>query len=141
MALLDRKALLKKEDLKIEKVDLGNGEFVYVRQMSAREKDQFEMSLMKPVYDDSGNLIRMEQTLEDFRAKLAVNTVCDEKGNLILLPDDYVLLSKNISAAKLEKIVNVAQRLNRITEKDKEELVKNSEQGPVDDSLSDSARH
>lgn len=141
MALLDRKALLKKEDLKIEKVDLGNGEFVYVRQMSAREKDQFEMSLMKPIYDDSGNLIRMEQTLEDFRAKLAVNTVCDEKGNLILLPDDYVLLSKNISAAKLEKIVNVAQRLNRITEKDKEELVKNSEQGPVDDSLSDSARH
>lgn len=141
MALLDRKALLKKEDLKIEKVDLGNGEFVYVRQMSAREKDQFEMSLMKPVYDDSGNLIRMEQTLEDFRAKLAVNTICDEKGNLILLPDDYVLLSKNISAAKLEKIVNVAQRLNRITEKDKEELVKNSEQGPVDDSLSDSARH
>ncbi len=141
MALLDRKALLKKEDLKIEKVDLGNGEFVYVRQMSAREKDQFEMSLMKPIYDDSGNLIRMEQTLEDFRAKLAVNTICDEKGNLILLPDDYVLLSKNISAAKLEKIVNVAQRLNRITEKDKEELVKNSEQGPVDDSLSDSARH
>jgi len=127
MALLDRKALLKKEDLKIEKVDLGNGEFVYVRQMSAREKDQFEMSLMKPIYDDSGNLIRMEQTLEDFRAKLAVNTICDEKGNLILLPDDYVLLSKNISAAKLEKIVNVAQRLNRITEKDKEELVKNSE--------------
>lgn len=141
MALLDRKELLKKEDLKIEKVDLGNGEFVYVRQMSAREKDQFEMSLMKPIYDDSGNLIRMEQTLEDFRAKLAVNTICDEKGNLILLPDDYVLLSKNISAAKLEKIVNVAQRLNRITEKDKEELVKNSEQGPVDDSLSDSARH
>lgn len=141
MALLDRKALLKKEDLKIEKVDLGNGEFVYVRQMSAREKDQFEMSLMKPVYDDSGNLIRMEQTLEDFRAKLAVNTICDEKGNLILQPNDYVLLSKNISAAKLEKIVNVAQRLNRITEKDKEELVKNSEQGPVDDSLSDSARH
>jgi len=141
MALLDRKALLKKEDLKIEKVDLGNGEFVYVRQMSAREKDQFEMSLMKPIYDDSGNLIRMEQTLEDFRAKLAVNTICDEKGNLILLPDDYVLLSKNISAAKLEKIVNVAQRLNRITEKDKEELVKNSEQGPVDDSLSDLARH
>lgn len=141
MALLDRKALLKKDDLKIEKVDLGRGEFVYVKQMSAREKDQFEMSLMKPIYDSNGNLLRMEQTLEDFRAKLAVNTICDEKGNLILLPEDYALLSENISAAKLEKIVAVAQRLNRITEKDKEELVKNSEPGPIDDSPSDSARH
>ena len=141
MALLDRKALLKKDDLKIEKVDLGRGEFVYVKQMSAREKDQFEMSLMKPIYDSNGNLLRMEQTLEDFRAKLAVNTICDEKGNLILQPEDYALLSENISAAKLEKIVAVAQRLNRITEKDKEELVKNSEPGPIDDSPSDSARH
>ena len=37
MALLDRKKLLTKEDFKVEKVDLGDGDFVYVRQMSGRE--------------------------------------------------------------------------------------------------------
>lgn len=119
MKLLNKQDLLKKQELKIEKVVLSNDSFVFVREMTGRERDQFERSLYKL---DSEN--KISQTLEDFRAKLAVNTICDEKGNLILDAKDYADLSKNISASMLEKIVNKAQELNKITEEDKEALVK-----------------
>lgn len=123
--LLNRDALLKKEELKKEKVDLGGGKFVYVRQMTGRERDRFEQSLLKEVKGPKGK-VSYEKSLEDFRAKLAVNTVCDEKGNNLLEPDDTETLSTHMSAAKLEKIVDAAQELNKITEEDKEAIVKNS---------------
>jgi hypothetical protein len=138
MALLDRKGLLAKEELKIEKVDLGKDKFVYVRQMTGRERDRFEQSLMKEVRQANGD-INYERSLEDFRAKLAVNTICDEKGNNLLEPNDYPTLSKHMSAARLELIVNKSQELNRISQEDRENLVKNSAGGQSDNSTSDSA--
>ena len=80
MALLDRKALLAKEKLEVTKVDLGDGNYVFVRQMTGRERDRFEQSLIKENKNAEGGY---EKTLEDFRAKLAVCTVSDEDGNLI----------------------------------------------------------
>ena len=124
MALLNREQLLTREELKTEKVNLGKGDFVYVRQMTGRERDRFEQSMVKEVKGD-GDEIHYERSLEDFRAKLVVNTVCDENGKNLLQPEDYPVLSQNMSAARLELIVNAAQRLNRISEADKEALVKN----------------
>lgn len=135
MALLDRKALLAKEKLEVTKVDLGDGNYVFVRQMTGRERDRFEQSLIKENKNAEGGY---EKTLEDFRAKLAVCTVSDEDGNLILQPGDFGILSQNMSAAKLEKIINTAQRINKISEDDKENLVKNSEVGQADNSNSGS---
>jgi hypothetical protein len=125
MGLLDRKKLLVKEVLQVEKVELGNDEFVCVKQMTGRERDQFERSLTREKRNDQGKIEDYEQNLEDFRAKLAVRTVCDEEGNLLLRPDDYPTLSQNMSAAKLEKIINAAQSLNKISDEDKKALVKN----------------
>lgn len=125
MGLLNRKTLLQREELKIEKLFLSNDEFIYVRQMTGHERDTFERSILHEKQDKKGQ-VTFERALGDFRAKLAVVTVCDEKGDLLLTPNDYMTLSKNMSAFRLEKIVNVAQRLNMITEEDKEALVKNS---------------
>ena len=124
MKILDRESLLKKEELEVKKVDLGKGEFVYVKQMTGRERDTFERSLLREV--KKGNESDYVRALEDFRAKLAVNTLCDKDGNLLLRANDYPVLSKNMSAARLERIVNIAQEMNKITEEDKEALVKNS---------------
>jgi len=132
--LLDRKKLLQKEDLDIQKVDLGNGDFVYVRQMTGRERDRFEQSLVRKVKVKGGE--EYQGSLGDFRAKLAVVTICDEKGDLLLHPEDVTTLSTSMSAMKLEKIVNVAQKINSITETDKEELVKNSEAAQSGNSIS-----
>lgn len=140
MALLNREALLKKETLKIEKVVLGD-DFVYVRQMTGRERDRFEASILRDVKDTEGKTIDVMQNMEDFRAKLAVNTLCDEQGNLLLEPQDYGILSQHMSAAKLCRIVEAAQELNKISEKDKEALVKNSKKGREGGSSSASQKH
>lgn len=137
MPLLTREQLLKKDNLKIVKVDLGNNEFVYVKQMTAKERDQFEASIIEAVQDKQGRTIDYKQNLADFRAKLAVCSICDEKGNLLLKPADYKTLSENISAAKLEKIVNVIQKINGMTEEDQENLLKNSAGGQKEYSTSD----
>jgi hypothetical protein len=139
MGLLDRKKLLTKQVLKIEKVDLENDDYVYVRQMTGRERDNYEQSLRRKIEGKNG-VADYELALENFRAKLAVNTICDEKGNLILHLSDYEVLSDNMSAFTLEKIINAAQRLNNITEEDKEGLVKNSVAAQSGDSILDSAR-
>ena len=135
--LLDKSKLLAKEKLEIVQVVLPNGDFVYVRQMTGRDRDNFEQSLIKEVKNSKG-VIDYERSLGDFRAKLAVITLCDEKGALLLEPNDYVRLSQNMSARTLETIVNVAQELNKISEEDKEALVKNSDAVQVGNSNSGS---
>ena len=137
--LLDRNSLLKKEEVQIEKVDLGNGEYVFVRQMSGREKDTFEQSLLKEIKDKDGNVTGYDRTMIDYRAKVAVITLCDENGVALLKPDDYEMLSVNMSGRRLCKIADAAQKLNAIDEESKEKLVKNSEGDQVANSLSDSA--
>jgi hypothetical protein len=137
MGQLDKSALLQKEKLQVEKVKLGEDDFVYVTQMTGHGRDEFELSHLKKTEDKKGNTT-YEQVMSDFRAKLAVATVCDEEGVLLFEPKDYILLSQNMSAAKLEKIVNVAQRLNAISEQDKEALVKNSKPDLEDNSSSGS---
>ena len=121
--ILNREKLLTKEVLEVRKVDLGKGEFVYVKQMTGHERDNFERSLLKEV--KKGNELDYVRSLEDFRAKLAVNTLCDKEGILLLKPMDYPVLSQSMSAARLEKIVNISQEMNAIKEEDKEKLVKN----------------
>lgn len=133
--LLNRESLLKKDELEIQRVDLGDGTHVFVREMTGRERDTFERSLY--FIDDSvKGEMKVEKRLGDFRAKLAVCTVCDEEGTLLLKPGDVESLSMNMSASKLERIINVAQPLSKISEEDKEELIKNSEAGQAGSSSS-----
>ncbi len=123
--LLNREALLKKDELKIEKVELSKG-CVYVREMTGREVDLWRKSLMKEVKTgDRRNPVEYQTSLEDFSAKLAVMTVCDENGNLLFKPQDVVTLNGNMSASNLDKIVTVAQKLNGISEEEKDVLLKN----------------
>lgn len=141
METLSRSSLLAKEELEKVKVDLGKGEFVYVRQMTGRERDNFEQSLIKEKKNAKGEIVSYDRALGDFRAKLAVVTCCDEEGKGLFLPDDYSLLSQNMSAKRLEMIVNAAQKLNAISEEDKEALVKNSSPEPEDNSNSGSVEN
>lgn len=143
MGLLSKTQLLSKEELVREKVVLGTTvvepevkkgdkvvkeavveeEYVFVRQMTGHEKSIWELSQVEK--SGLGKKATYDVTLDDYRAKLAVVCVCDENGELLFKPEDYKLLSYNISASKLEKIVDVAQRLNAISEEDREEIVKN----------------
>lgn len=122
--LLSREKLLKKGKLTVEKVDLERGEFVYVTEMTGKQKETWERSLINESALMQGKG-KANVSLDDFKAKLAVMTICDEKGTLLLESKDAHTLNENIKASWLEKIVETAQRLNKISEEDKEELVKN----------------
>ena len=142
MAQLTRRELLKKDPLRIEKIMLGKDEFVHIREMTAHDRDQFENSLyidVKKEEEGEGKFSTVK-SLEDYRGKLAVCVVCDAEGKLLLNPEDYKFISENMSASKMELIVTAAQRLNAISEKDREELIKNSVGAQSAASISDSAK-
>jgi hypothetical protein len=139
--LLNREALLAKDTLEIVKVELNETQHVFVRQMTGHERDVFEQSLVRKNRDTKGNVVGFDQATEDYRAKIAVVTVCNEEGILLFKPNDYALLSKMMSAKKLEAIVKVAQRINAIAEEEKELLAKNSDAVPDGSSSSDSVEN
>lgn len=148
---LSKESLLNEKDqLAIEKVELFNhkGEvrgFVYVREMTAKEKSVWETSLTKRLPSlGHGKNKQPEEivlNLDDSRAKLAISTVCDEKGVLLfkMEPSTIRQLSESLSASNMERIADVANKLNKITPEAQEEEVKNSEAAPESSSYSDSA--
>jgi hypothetical protein len=104
------------DDLKSEEVEVPEwGGKVIVRMMTGRERDAFEASVMlagkKPNYDN-------------LRARLVALTVIDEEGNRLFSEKDIEWLGQK-SAAALEKIFDVSQRLNAIREQDVEDLLGN----------------
>lgn len=137
MIMLNKDALIKKEDIKIEKLNLSDNEFIYIKEWTAQEQNDFELSLTEEVKDEKGRIKDYKRNLNDFRAKLAVSSVCDEKGNLLFKTNDYKLLSKNMSAKKLSKIADAIAMLNKIDEENIENLAKNSETVQKEDSISD----
>jgi len=122
--VLNREQLLAKEKIEVKEVDLGNENVIYVKQMTGKERDDFEQSVLRTKKDAKGKT-EYEAVVEDFRTKLIVKTACDEKGNLIFNVDDARTLSQNMSAKTIDKIVEASQELNGISEKDKEDLIKN----------------
>jgi len=121
MSLLNREALLKKTKLIIKKVDLGEMGHVFVKEMNGAEKDRFEQSII----EIDKKTKQPKTKLENYRAKLLVNTICDANGNLILNIGDVKALNENNGAVMLDKLLEESQKLNSISENDKEELVKN----------------
>jgi hypothetical protein len=138
--VLNKEALLRKQELKVVEVDLGNEEVVYVRQMTGHERDEWEKSMRRETRNKEGVITSMEVILDDFRAKLAVSTLCDEAGTLLLSREDYKILSNNMTAERLETIINQSQKINAITKEDKEGLIKNLEAIPESNSNSDSVK-
>lgn len=138
MGMLTKEQLLTKHDLPVKRVELLNGDFVFVRMMTGREKNLYQQSLVtvsmgpdgKPVYKNS---------MDDLEAKLAVFTLCDENGELLFCPNDVAKLSAALPWDELEKISEAASRLNNLSKDTREEMLKNSSPGQSEDFTSDSA--
>lgn len=141
MKILNRDDLLKQPDLKIEKIHLGDDEHVFVREMTGHERDCFELSTTRERLDEKGQFIDYTKDLHDIRSKLAVCTLCNEKGELFFKFEEYKLLSKKLPAKKLIIIADVAAKLNGLDERNMEKLVKNSESGQNDNFISNSVKN
>lgn len=113
MTELTKELVLGANDRPLEKVEVPQwGGHVYVRTMSARERDRFETSWTGDKSKDFDNL----------RARMAVATVCDKEGQLLFSPEDAEALGQK-SAQALDVLAEVMQRLNGISNADVAELL------------------
>lgn len=109
---LNRDRILSADDLPREVVEVPEwGGSVYVRTMTGAERDRFEDEHHK-------------QVNRNFRARLAVLTVCDEAGVLLFKPEDAGALGEK-SAAALNRVLDVSAKLNGLTKSDVDDLEKN----------------
>lgn len=112
MASLNRDQILEADDLKREEVKVPQwGGSVLVSTMNGKARDAWEQSLV------NGKGVNME----NIRARLVAYTVVDENGNRIFSDADIEALGRK-SGAALERVVKVAQRLNKLSDQDLEDV-------------------
>ena len=119
MALLSREAILQAQDLPTEDVEVPEwGGTCRVRALTGAERDAFEQSIV----ETRGKNTRLN--LRNIRAKLVALCCVDENGNRLFKDEDAELLGRK-SAAALNRVFEVAQRLSGLRPEDVEELAGN----------------
>lgn len=114
MARLTKDDILNAKDLETEEVSVPEwGGTVLVSSISGHAKDKLELSFSS------------KTTIENVRARIVALCLVDDSGNLLFNDSDITKLGKK-SAKALDRVFNVAQRLNAIGDKEVEQLAKNS---------------
>lgn len=128
---LSKDVILAKDDLIKEKVEIPEwGGYVFVRCLTGTERDDFESSLI------SQKGTSKSSNFKNLRAKLVALTVVDDEGNRIFTDADVPALGKK-NAAILDMLFDKAQELSGFKKQDIEDLTKNSEATPGEDSSLD----
>lgn len=131
---LTAKDILAAEDMDVEDVFIEQWKgWVRLRGLSGQERDRFETDIFK---FGSGKDETSKGDFTNMRAKLVSLTAIDQKGNRLFSYQDAVKLGKK-SAAALDKLFAVAQRLSGLRKEDVKELQKNLSGGPKDNSTTD----
>lgn len=117
--LLKRDDILNINDLPFEDVEVPEwGGVVRIRALTAAERDKFEASIVVR----KGN--KTELNPENMRAKLVALAAIDEEGNRLFTEKDVEVLGRK-SAAALDRLFQVAQKLSGLSPESLEEKVKN----------------
>ncbi len=121
---LSRDECLSADDSVMELVKVPEwGGSVYVRSIGSRERDKFENECIE------GKGKSREFTINNVRARLCVLAVCNNAGERLFKNIDAGRIGDK-SAAAVDRIFDVAQRLGGFTDADVEELA-----GNLDDPL------
>ena len=101
--MLSKKDILKSNDLELECVEIPEwGGHVFVRGLTARERDEFEISIGESLNQDN------------LRARLVVLGACDEEGERLFNTKDAHALGKK-NAAAVDRLFDAIQRLSAMT--------------------------
>lgn len=112
--MLTKEQILSKRELDHQDVECFGGT-VRVRAMTAAAKDRFEQ-LYATRESEKG-------IISNLRAFFLVHCIVDEKGELMFGLDDIDALGEQ-SAAEIDKLFGVAQKLSGLTAEDEETLKK-----------------
>lgn len=133
--MLDADAILAVDDIQIETVPVPEwGGSVRVRSLTAKERDDFEVSLIEK--KGRGRNQTRETVLKNMRAKLVVRCLMHPTENARLFRDDQAEALGKKSGAAMDRLYDVASRLAGISDEDVDELVGNSESDQPDSSPS-----
>ena len=114
--MLTRDSILQADDLPKESVEVPEwGGQVWVRTLSGTERDAFEQSMVNK---------KNKPNMDNVRARFAVLTICDEAGDRLFKAADADELGKK-SAAALDRVFAVAQRLNGFSDQDQKDIAGN----------------
>jgi len=131
--MLTREAILAADDLKTIEVPVPAwGGVVLVRGLSGSERDRYEESMIR-WRAGKGKTVAAVPALANARAKLVSLSVIDQDGERLFTDRDVVDLGQK-SAAALERIFDVAQKLSGLAPADLSELMQSFESGPSGDS-------
>lgn len=131
MGLLSREAILGASDLPSEDVAVPEwGGVVRVRMLTGAERDRFEASMLVR----GGK--KLDFNMQNVRARLVALTVVGEDGKRLFTDGDVEALGQK-SAAALNRVFTVAQRLNGLKEDAVEAAAEDFFGGRSDDSISD----
>lgn len=136
--VFNREDILGISDIKIVEVSIpewGLGATVWVRGMTGAERDKYDADMFQPLSGKKPEASDRILNLSNLRAKLCSMTICDEDGKRLFTTKDVQALSQK-SAAALQRIFVVAQRLSGISEEEVEGLAKELEERPFEDSAS-----
>lgn len=119
MAVLTFDAIVSQQDLPKElvKVPEWGGE-VYISTMTAADRDSYELSVANM---QNG---KMKTNMQNIRAKLVARCLVDEDGKRIFSETQVDDLGKK-SAKVLDRLFDIASRINGINEADQVEIAKN----------------
>lgn len=135
MAFLSFDDIMAADDLKTEVVPVPEwGGEVLIRMLTGTERDAFEQTLSR---SRNG---KVERNLENFRARLAAEVLVNEDGSKMVTTRQQKERLGRKSVAGLERIVEAATKLNRMSEDDVEEMTKgfDEESDESESSTSDS---
>ena len=115
--ILTRDEILKADKLAVEKVLVPEwGGTVCIKEMTGTERDAFEAGIL------TMRGTKADVRMQDARAKFLVNVICDENGVRLFKSDEVHIVGK-LGAKKIDKLFEVASKLNGMSQKDVGELV------------------
>ena len=127
-SLLTRQQILDAQDIESQVVEVPEwGGSVMVQGLTGTERDHFESALLK------GRGKNTTLNMQNVRAKLVAESVVNGDGERMFTDQDVGALGAK-SAAALDRVFSVAQKLSGITTEDVEELAKNLQDAPSDGS-------
>ncbi len=112
------------QDLPTEKVIVPEWDdaVIYVRAMSAKERDDWQFSRM---VEDGENGKTM--SMENLTASMLIKVLCsDKKGKKRIFKDEDAEMLGDMSAAALNRLSEAAKKLNGVSDEDQENMLKNS---------------